>query len=114
MDAGLLKAKLARYRAELLEPEKKGAKGEVRSPGRRVTSELMQRRRVAGIRCVKGPSLAHLGSSISPDKGGIGQAGYGRVALIGFPSVGKSTLLSKLTGTESSVAAYEYVRRSHA
>ncbi|KAL8276884.1 hypothetical protein RQP46_010712 [Phenoliferia psychrophenolica] len=66
---GLLKAKLARYRAELLEPEKKGAKGE--------------------------------GFEVS-------KAGYGRVALIGFPSVGKSTLLAKLTGTESTVAAYEY------
>jgi uncharacterized protein len=34
--------------------------------------------------------------------------GDGRVALIGFPSVGKSTLLSHLTGTESEVAAYEF------
>ena len=34
--------------------------------------------------------------------------GHGRVALIGFPSVGKSTLLSQLTGTESEAAAYEF------
>ncbi len=31
-----------------------------------------------------------------------------RVALIGFPSVGKSTLLSKMTKTESVVGAYEF------
>jgi ribosome-interacting GTPase 1 len=30
------------------------------------------------------------------------------VCLIGFPSVGKSTLLSKTTKTESSVGAYEF------
>jgi uncharacterized protein len=34
--------------------------------------------------------------------------GDGRVALIGFPSVGKSTLLNQLTGTESEAAAYEF------
>jgi ribosome-interacting GTPase 1 len=28
--------------------------------------------------------------------------------MIGFPSVGKSTMLSKLTDTESLVAAYEF------
>lgn len=34
--------------------------------------------------------------------------GDGRVALIGFPSVGKSTILTQLTGTTSEVAAYEF------
>lgn len=34
--------------------------------------------------------------------------GDSRVALIGFPSVGKSTLLTQLTGTESEAAAYEF------
>lgn len=33
--------------------------------------------------------------------------GDARVALIGFPSVGKSTLLGALTATESEAAAYE-------
>lgn len=67
---GLLKAKLAKYRAELLEPQgKSGQKGE-------------------GFDVMK--------------------SGDARVALIGFPSVGKSTLLSTVTGTESVVAAYEF------
>lgn len=35
-------------------------------------------------------------------------SGDARVGLIGFPSVGKSTLLSKLTGTFSEAAAYEF------
>ncbi|KAL4423203.1 hypothetical protein ABPG77_000336 [Micractinium sp. CCAP 211/92] len=34
--------------------------------------------------------------------------GDGRVALIGFPSVGKSTLLTELTGTNSEAAGYEF------
>lgn len=67
---GMLKAKLARYRAQLLEPTSKS------------------------------------GSS------GVGfevqKAGDARVALIGFPSVGKSTLLSKCTNTASESAAYEF------
>ncbi len=36
------------------------------------------------------------------------KSGDARIALIGFPSVGKSTLLSKVTKTESIVAAYEF------
>lgn len=67
---GLLKAKLARYRQQLLEPSgKAGEKGE-------------------GFDVMK--------------------SGDARVAMIGFPSVGKSTLLSTLTKTESVQAAYEF------
>jgi small GTP-binding protein len=46
--------------------------------------------------------------------GGVGEgfdvakSGDSRIGLIGFPSVGKSTLLTKLTGTFSKVAAYEF------
>ncbi len=36
------------------------------------------------------------------------KSGDARIALIGFPSVGKSTLLSTVTRTESSVASYEF------
>jgi len=38
----------------------------------------------------------------------VNKSGDARVGLVGFPSVGKSTLLSKLTGTQSEVAAYEF------
>lgn len=44
--------------------------------------------------------------------GGVGfdvaKTGNARVGFIGFPSVGKSTLMSKLTGTHSEVGAYEF------
>jgi len=67
---GTLKAKLAKYRSQLLEPTSKaGDKGE-------------------GFDVMK--------------------SGDARVAMIGFPSVGKSTLLSSLTKTESVQAAYEF------
>uniref|UniRef100_A0A672GEP4 Developmentally regulated GTP binding protein 2 n=1 Tax=Salarias fasciatus TaxID=181472 RepID=A0A672GEP4_SALFA len=67
---GLLKAKLAKYRSQLLEPSKSaGAKGE-------------------GFDVMK--------------------SGDARVALIGFPSVGKSTFLSLMTSTASEAASYEF------
>ncbi|KAF9569864.1 P-loop containing nucleoside triphosphate hydrolase protein [Agrocybe pediades] len=67
---GLLKAKLARYRAQLLEPTTKSG-----------------------------------GAGTGFD---VQKSGDARVALIGFPSVGKSTLLSKATHTASEAAAYEF------
>jgi hypothetical protein len=38
----------------------------------------------------------------------VTKSGDARVGLVGFPSVGKSTLLSKLTGTFSEAADYEF------
>ena len=38
----------------------------------------------------------------------VARSGDGRVSLIGFPSVGKSSLLSKLTDTKSEAAGYEF------
>ncbi|ODV91697.1 hypothetical protein CANCADRAFT_273 [Tortispora caseinolytica NRRL Y-17796] len=68
---GLLKGKLARYRAQLLEP----------TPG---------------------------GSSGGGQGFEVSKSGDARIALIGFPSVGKSSLLSKITKTKSEVAQYSF------
>jgi len=38
----------------------------------------------------------------------VKKAGDTRVGLVGFPSVGKSTLLTTLTGTFSEAASYEF------
>ena len=68
---GLLKAKLAKLRAQLLNPEKAAGAG-------------------------KGEGFE------------VSKSGDARIALIGFPSVGKSTILSCLTDTESEQASYEF------
>ena len=50
--------------------------------------------------------------SSSGGGGGVGfdvaRTGVASVGFIGFPSVGKSTLMSRLTGQHSEAAAYEF------
>jgi len=70
---GMLKAKLAKLRRELIEPSGGGGGGGAKGDGFEVN-----------------------------------KVGDARVGMVGFPSVGKSTLLTKLTGTFSEAAAYEF------
>jgi len=67
---GLLKAKIAKLRRELLTPS-------------------------------GGGGAAGVGFDVA-------KTGVARVGFVGFPSVGKSTLMSKLTGVHSEVGAYEF------
>ncbi|RLG26361.1 GTP-binding protein, partial [Methanosarcinales archaeon] len=43
---------------------------------------------------------------------GVRKSGHASVALVGFPSVGKSMLLNQLTGADSAVGAFEFTTLS--
>lgn len=68
---GLLKAKLAKLKRELIESSTKAGGGGM-------------------------------------DGFEVGKTGDSRIGLVGFPSVGKSTLLGKMTGTHSRVSEFEF------
>ncbi|OMH79736.1 Developmentally-regulated GTP-binding protein 1 [Zancudomyces culisetae] len=51
------------------------------------------------------PSKSGGGESVGFD---VAKTGLARIGFVGFPSVGKSTLMSKMTGTFSEVGAYEF------
>ena len=52
--------------------------------------------------------MATKGGGGGADGFDVSKSGIARVGMVGFPSVGKSTLLVQLTDADSKVASYEF------
>lgn len=96
---GLLKARLAKLRRELITP--KGGGGGAAGEGLFHPLCCIFLTKQSFVSYVIISNLVILGFDVA-------KTGDARIGFVGFPSVGKSTLLSNLAGVYSEVAAYEF------
>lgn len=105
---GLLKARLAKLRRELITP--KGGGGGAAGEGDITFSRNSHAQSAAWRTSTHKDfeSSIKLFAVLYFSGFDVAKTGDARIGFVGFPSVGKSTLLSNLAGVYSEVAAYEF------